>query len=160
MFSGESSTERLKISYFKRKQLIRSDEWANSDPYEQSLRGSVEAVDWIADNILRVGRAPSDQPFEDQLILLNNTDEELKYVEVDYGRSQAFHVFDLAPKTKVVLHASPEFKPDRSSNYYLGYGGKSQSGKEFEGTLEQKQRTSRADGRLIFQIVINQMDLR
>lgn len=153
-------TERLKVQYFKGHEVISANQWENSDQYEPSLREGLQSVEWVGDNVLRIGRDRSDQPFNDELIVSNNTNEYLKYLEVDYGRYESSHVFDLAPQSQITLHASPEFKPDRSSNYFLGYGGTTQSGKKFEGTMESKQRKSPRDGPLQFHITIKTNDLR
>jgi hypothetical protein len=154
------NTERLKILYLRRQDVVFSHEWENSDQYEPSLRDGIEVVEWISNNVLRIGRDRSDQPFSDELIVSNATDQNLKYVEVDYGKYESFHIFDLAAKTQVTLQASPEFKPDHSSNYFLGYGGKTENGTEFHGNMEEKQRKSPADGPLKFQIAIKTRDLR
>jgi hypothetical protein len=152
--------EHLKITYFNRDRVIQVADWVNSDQYESPLHDRIENVEWVADNVLRIGRLPSAQPFDDELIVSNNTNESLPYLEVDYGKFQSFHVFDLAPGSQTTLRASPEFKPDRSSNYFLGYGGKTESGKEFHGTMEAKERASPADGPLKFKITINTTDFR
>jgi hypothetical protein len=152
--------ERLKITYFKRGEVIDAGEWVNSDQYEPSLRNGIEVVEWIGENVLRIGRDRSDQPFDDELIVSNDSDESLQYLEVDYGRYQSFHVFDFAPRSQTRLRASPEFRPDHSSNYFLGFGCKTKTGKEFHGNMEGKKRTSAADGPLKFKITINATDFR
>jgi hypothetical protein len=153
-------TERLRVQYFKKQEVISAIQWENADEYEPSLREGLQSVEWVGDNVLRIGRNRSDQLFNDELIVSNNTIESLRYLEIDYGRYESFHVFDLAPKSKITLHASPEFKPDRSSNYFLGFGGITQSGKKFEGKMESKQRKSPSDGPLKFDITIKGSDLR
>lgn len=157
---GGGSTERLKVQYFKGREQIYTYEADNSDQYEPSMRRGLQVVEWVADNVLRMGEDKSAQPFDDELIFSNDTDEYLKYLEVSYGRFEALRVFDLAPKSSVVLRASPGFKPDGSSRYFLGYGGVTQGGKSFGGAAEAKQRKSPADGPLRFQITINAEDLR
>jgi len=152
--------EHLKITYFNRDRIIYVADWVNSDQFESPLRDRIETVEWVADNVLRIGRVRSDQPFDDELIVSNNTDESLQYLEVDYGKFQSFHVFDLAPRSQTTLRASPEFMPDHSSNYFLGYGGKTKTGREFHGTMEARQRASPADGPLNFKIRINTTDFR
>ncbi len=154
------STERIRVQYFKRQELVHSYESKNSDQYEPSLLEGLQVVEWVSDNVLRTGRERSDQPFNDELIIFNNTDENIKHVGVSYGKFETFRAFDLAPGSQVKLLASPEFKPDHSSNYFLGYGGMTQSGKKFEGAMESKQRKSPADGPLKFQITIKAKDLR
>jgi hypothetical protein len=148
-------TERLKIQLFKDQTVIESLEAENSDQYEYSLRKGIEVVEWVGDNILRIGENSSDQPFYDELIVLNNLDENLRRVGVSYGRFESFRILDLRPGSKVILRASPGFKQDGSSKYFLGYGGITQSGKRFEGVMESKQRKSPGDGPLKFQITIN-----
>ncbi len=153
-------TERLKVVFFKGQEIIHAYESENSDQYEPSIRDRMQVVDWVNDNVLRIGEDRSDQPFYDELIVSNNTDEYLKYISVGYGRFESFWAFDLAPGSQVTLRASPRFKPDRSSNYFLGYSGMTQSGKKFHGTMENKQRKSAADGPLKFQITISSKDLK
>lgn len=152
--------EHLKITYFDRDQIVHVADWVNSDQFESSLRDGIETVEWVADNVLRIGRARLDQPFDDELLVSNNTNESLQYLEIDYGKFESFHVFNLAPGSQTTLRASPEFKPDYSSNYFLGYGGKIKAGREFHGTMEAKERRSPADGPLTFKITIETTDLR
>jgi hypothetical protein len=151
-------TERLKVQYFKGQEVVYSYESENSDQYEPSMREGMQVVEWVSNNVLRVGRDRSDQPYSDELVIANNTGEYIKHVGVSYGRYESFQVFDLAPGNVVTLYASPEFKPDRSSNYFLGYGGMTQSGKRFEGGMESKQRKSPDEGALTFHIPINERD--
>ena len=149
------NTERLKIQLFKHQTVIETLEDENSDQYEFSMRKGIEVVEWIGDNILRMGENSSDQPFYDELIVSNTLDENVRHVGVSYGRFESFRILDLRPGSKVILRASPGFKPDGSSRYFLGYAGTTQSGKNFEGVMESKQRKSPNDGPLKFQITIN-----
>jgi hypothetical protein len=153
-------TERLKIQYFRNDKVVFSHQFDNSAQYEPSLRTGLESVEWVTSNVLRMGRDSSDQPFNDELIVTNSTKETLEYLEVNYGRHESFHVFDMAPKTQIILLASPGFKPDGSSNYSLGFGGKTQSGKTFEGTHRLNPRKSPAEGLLKFDITLKSSDLR
>src|SRR5574341_892677 len=84
----------------------------------------------------------------------------LKYVGISYGRYESFDILDLAPGNQVMLRASPRFKPDGTSNSYLGYGGMAQSGRKFDGAIEGKKRISPADGPLKFLITISSKDLK
>lgn len=150
--------ERLKVQYFKGQEIIYGYESENADQYEPSILEGMQVIEWVSDNVLYVGRDRSDQPFNDELIISNNTDEYLRHLGVSNGRFESFRVFDLAPGHQLTLLASPGFKPDRSSNYFLGYGGMTQSGKKFEGAMESKQRKSPADGPSKFHITINAKD--
>jgi hypothetical protein len=148
-------TEQVRIQFFKGQEIIRTDTWENSDQYELSFLDTAPVIEWVGDNVLRMGLDRSDQPFFDELIASNNTDEYLKDVGVSYGRYESFQVLDLAPRSQVTLRASPGFKPDGTSNSYLGYGGMTKSGRKFVGTMEGKKRTSSADGPLKFLIMID-----
>ena len=152
--------DHIKVQYFKGQEVIGNYENQDEDQYESSVREGTQVVEWLGDNVLRMGRDRSDQPFSDELIVSNNTHESLRHLGVSYGKYQSFRVFDIPPRSQVTLYASPEFKPDHTSNYSLGYGGQTQSGKTFEGTLNGKQRKSPADGQLKFDIRIEPQDLR
>lgn len=135
-------------------------EWKNPYQYEPTFRESCPIIEWIDDTVLRMGGDRSDQPFYDRLIIYNNTDKRLKHIGVTYGRFESFRIFDLAPGKEITLEGSPGFKPDGTSNFWIGYGGASQDGREFHGNIEKKQRTSPSDGPLTFQITINEKDLK
>jgi hypothetical protein len=152
--------ERLQIKYLMSGKVINSNEWRNSDQYEPSLADSIQSVEWISDNVLRMGRKLGTQPFQDSLVVMNNTSQPLKYLELDYGKNQSFHVFDLAPGEHLLLSASPEFKEDGSSNYFLGFGGESSDGRRFEGTRETEKRQSPNAGPLRFEVTITPIDFR
>jgi hypothetical protein len=153
-------TEHGKFQFFKGPELIRKYEWEESDQYEPSFRETTPVIEWVTNRVLRMGEDRSNQPFSDELIVSNNMGEDLKYLDVSYGKYESFWVFDLEPGGQVTLQASPGFKPNGTSNYFVGYGGQTKSGKEFAGTLENKQRKSQADGPLKFQIMISARNLR
>lgn len=149
------------VQFFRGQEVVHTYEWNNSDQYEPTFRESYPVIEWVADRVLRMGDDRSDQPFYDELIVSNKTDEQLRYVSVSYGRFELFWVFDLAPKSEVRLRASPAFKPNGSSNYFLGYGGMSRSGVKFEGPpMEKSRRKSPNDGPLTFRIDIAPKVLR
>lgn len=152
--------EHVRFQFFKRQEIVHTYVWENSDQYEPSFRDTAPVIEWVDDNVLRKGEDSSNQPFHDDLIVTNNTDEYLKYVGVSYGRYESFDVFDLAPRGQVTLLASPRFKPDGTSNFSLGYGGMTQSGQKFEGVMEGKKRSSPADGQHKLQVTINSNDLK
>jgi hypothetical protein len=153
-------TEHATVQFFKRQELVYGYVWENSDQYELAFRDTASVIEWVGNNVLRMGESTSDQPFRDEVVVLNNTDESLKYIGVSYGRYESFWVFDLASKSSVVLRASPRFKPDGTFNSYLGYSGVTLSGKKFEGTLEGKKDRFPTQGPLKLQISITLKDLR
>ena len=152
--------DHIKLDYFKGQQIIYSEQMEDEDVYERSVRESSENIDWVADNVLRMGTDPSGQPFNDEFIIRNNTNESLKYVGISYGKYQHFRLFDVAPGSQLRIQALPDFKQDGTSNYFLGYAGRTESGKRIEGTKESKQRKSPADGPMKFEIPINATDLQ
>jgi hypothetical protein len=148
-------TDHGRIQFFKGQEVIHIYEWEESDQYEATSRENKPLVEWVADNVLRLGEDISDQPFSDEFIVSNNTDEYVKYMSIGYGKNELFWIFDLEPRKQIVLSASPGFKPDGSSNYFLGYGGTTRSGKEFQGVMDSKQRKSPAEGALKFEVNIS-----
>src|SRR5574341_1156777 len=71
-------TEHVRVQYFKGQEIIRTYVWENSDQYELSFRDAAPVIEWVDDNVLRMGENRSDQPFYDELIVSNDTDEYLK----------------------------------------------------------------------------------
>jgi len=152
--------EHVKVEFLKGQEIINSYESRNPYQYEPTFHQAWPVIEWVSDSVLRMGQDRSDQPFYDELVLSNNTNEPIKYVGISYGRFESFWIFDLASKGQITLRASPRFKPDHSSNYFLGYSGVTESGKKFEGTGQSKQRKGPSDGPLKLQITINNNDLR
>jgi hypothetical protein len=154
-------TEHVEIRFFKGEEVIYSYVWENFDQYEPSFRDTAPIIEWVDNNVLRMGEDRSDEPFFDELIISNNTDEYLKNVGVSYSRYESFDAFDLAPRSQIMLRASPGFKPSSGApNWSLGYSGMTQGGRNFVGTMEGKKRTSPSDGPLKFLIAINPKDLK
>ena len=153
--------EQCKIQYFKGQQKIGGYETrCREDEYESSLAEGWQVVEWPADNVARIGRDRSDQPFGDELLVSNKTEDFLKQLGIGYGRFQDFEIFDLPPGETLTLSASPEFKPDGTSNYEVTYNGITQDGNTFAGVLEKKRRSSAADGPLRFEITIDSNSYR
>lgn len=151
--------ERVKIQYFKGQETIDTEEWDNPYQYEPTFRQAMPVVEWVDDNVLRMGENRSKQPFNDELIVFNNTDEYIKWVKVNYGKFEWFQVFDLAPQSQVTLHASPGFVSRGSSRDFLGYSGMTASGKKFQSLMQSKKRKSPDEGPVKLQIAINPKDL-
>lgn len=151
--------EHLKIEYFKGQKNIGTYETDSSDDYEVSLGEGLQVVEWVGENVVRLGRDRSQQPFSDELLISNKTGELINYLDIGYGRFQSFRIFDLPAGQTLSLSASPEFKPDGTSNYFLSYVGNTQSG-IIEGVLKEKQRSSSTDGPLRFQITLDSNSFR
>lgn len=67
--------------------------------------------------------------------------------------------FRSPPHGRATLLASPRFKPDGSSNWFLGVGGETKDGRKCELAMELKKRASSAEGPLKFNIMIEPKDL-
>jgi hypothetical protein len=153
-------TEQGKIQIFKGREVVYKHDWKRTDTWEPTFADANPIVEWVGDTVVRMGQDTSDQPFSDEFVITNTTDEYLSYVEVNYGKYESLRVFDIAPGDETTLHASPMFKPDGSSNYFFSYGGTTRSGKKFTGGGEDKQRQSPAGGQLKFQITTTPKDLK
>lgn len=152
-------TEVTEVKVLKGNEIVLTSKWEDSDQYEPTFSETKPRIEWINDAVLRMGEDTSDQPFSDEIVISNDSDEPLKYLNVGYGKSELFWVFDLPPKASITLRASPRFKPDGTSNFFVGYGGMSQNGKKFEGTKTGRERKSPTEGPLKFELKIGRTDL-
>lgn len=152
-------TEHAKFQFLKGQEVIHEYEGEETDKFEPSFHDSYPVIEWVDNNVLRMGKEHLGQPFYDELIVSNNTEEHIKYLDVSYGKNEMFWVFDLAPRSQVTLQASPGLN-GTVFNYSLGYGGATESGREFHDAMESKKRKTIADGPLKFQITITPRDLQ
>jgi len=152
--------EHCKIQYFKGRDEIGGYETnCRQDEHESSLAEGWEVVEWMAENVGRIGRDRSDQPFEDKLSVSNKTGEVIRKLGLGYGRFQSFEIFDLLPNETITFSASPEFKPDGSSSYFVSYAGNTPS-RLVEGVVKAKERKSPKEGPLQLQITIDSNSFR
>ena len=149
-----------KIELLKGEEVVSCREWNFKDNWETTFIDANPVIQWVGDSVLRMGDDTFDQPLLNDLIISNNSDEFLQHIGVSNGKYEQFYVFDIAPKKQITLRLSPHIKPDGSSNYSTGYGGKTATGKVFDGVMEQKQRKSPVDGSMKYHIDINSNDLR
>ncbi len=132
-------TEQGKERVSKGQETIYSNEWNYRDNWEPTFIDRNPVVEWVDDNILRQGGDNSHQPFTDELMVTNATNETIKFLGISCGKYENFDVFGLAAGDRVVLRPSPGLNPDVSGNFELGFGGQTQSGRRFQGTLKEKQ---------------------
>ena len=149
-----------KVQFFKGQEVIDTNEWQRKDNFEPTFIDAHPNIEWIGDNVLRMGGDRPDEHHAAGLIISNNTAEPLRYIGVSCSKYESFEVFDIAPGSQIMFVIAPTFQPDELSTYALGYGGETQSGKKFEGVTAQGQRRSPADDSLTFQIAVNAKDLR
>jgi hypothetical protein len=153
-------TEIFNAQFFKGQEIVLAYDAENSDRFEPSIRQGLQIIEWVDDNVLTMREFQSNQPFDDIFIITNNTDDNIKYLNISYGNFDSYIIFDMAPKTQLKVRASPAFRRDGSSNDSLGFGGKTQNGKKFEGDLSKLQRKSPADDPYTYEITVNSHDLK
>lgn len=132
-------TDQGSIQVLKGQETVHEDHWNYRDSWDPSFIDRNPVIEWVGDNILRMGADNSGQPFVNELIVANETSEHVKYFSLSCGKYENFKIFDLTPGSRVVLRPSPGLNPDTSGNISWGYLTLTQSGKNFQGALEQKQ---------------------
>lgn len=150
--------ESAKIQVFKGKEVIYCNEWKRRDNWESTFIDAHPIIEWVDDNALRMGKDRSTESLSNQLVISNNTGEPLKHMVVSCGKYENFYIFDLPPNSHLTLYPSPGLNPDSSKNYFLGYGGKTQSGKKFSGVLEKRKPPAGESERL--DISVSTQDLK
>lgn len=153
------SLEKAKVQFLKGAEVVDAYELQQQDQWEHTPSSLLSVVEWLDDNVLRLGWERTSEGVKDELIVSNATDENLKYVSISYSRGENFMVFDVAPGSQVTLHANPWFTT-KGSNVSFGYSGKTQSGKKFSNVVEGPERLSPATGPLRFEIKVTAQDLQ
>jgi hypothetical protein len=148
-------TDQGSIKVLKGSETVYAEDWNYRDNWDPSFIERNPVIEWVEDNVLRMGGDKSGQPFTNELIISNDTEEHLKHIGVSCGKYETFKVFDIGPRSTVVLHPSPGLHSDVSGDFSVGYGGVTLSGKAFSGALQQKQPNSS----LKLQIRVSPQDL-
>ena len=151
-----------KIELLKGDEIVDSRDWDINDNFETTFIDGTPVIEWTGNNVLRMGRR-QEGLFLDEVVVSNNTGENLKYVGISSDKHEELTVFDLAAGDRITLRSSPVPRwtdGNGSIKYTVGYGGKSQTGKGFSGFVDESQRKVSAEGPARFQIVIRQEDLR
>lgn len=137
---GEFYVQEVKIEALKESQVIFADNnFYRADPYETSFLQAYPTYEWLNDYTLRLGES-STQPFYDEIIISNDTEEQLYFLILRYGKYERFLIFDLTSKQKVQLKASPQLRKEHPATMvtYNAYT----NGHSFSGSAgELKQRT-------------------
>ena len=147
-----------KVQFLKGQEVISTNEWQRKDNFESTFIDANPVIEWVGENILRMGRDPAGQGFSNELIISNDTDESIRQVGVSRGKYEQFEVFDLGPRQQVSVRSYPELNQDVSADYSLGYAGRTQSGRRFEGVLTERKPTGDEPVRL--RINVKAQDLR
>jgi len=132
-------TDQGSIQVLKGTETVYAYDWNYRDNWDPSFIDRNPVIEWVGNNVLRMGGDNSKEPFSDELIISNETSEHVKHIGVSCGKYEHFDVFDLSPRGEVVLRPSPGLNPDVSGNISWGYGVETQSGKAFQGAIQQKQ---------------------
>jgi hypothetical protein len=154
-----SYTEHGKITASRGKVVICTYEWDNSEEFGATFLELNTVIEWVGENAIRVGGDRSDQPFLDTLVVTNNSNERIKYIELSYGRAETFWIFDIDPNATVSVKASPNVKPDPSLLHdNVGFGGETVNGNKFRGVA--KGHRSGGNKAQQVEIAISQTDLK
>ena len=151
-----------KVELLKGDEILYSNAWDFNDNFEATFIDGTPVIEWAGNNVLRMGRGIAGLPFVDEVAILNDSGENLKYIHVALDKHEQLMVLDLAAADKITVRASPIPRWTDShgaSKYSLGYGGTSETGKRFSGALDESQRIASADGAARFPIVIRREDL-
>ena len=151
--ASRQSLDKAKFQFFHGNEIIDSWDWEQEDAWEPSFN-SLLPIQWVDDNVLHIGGKRGDAKFFDELIVSNNTGEDLKYVTVSYDRSDVFKTFGMAPGSEVKLSATPWFTV-KGGEFSFGYTGMTQNGKAVENIITSGERTSPSTGSLKFHIAIS-----
>jgi hypothetical protein len=105
-----SSSERVILTVFKGQSVyFVKTPFFGEDGFDLHFKGAYPVVQWVNNFTLRMGGNLSAQPFVDEIRISNGTKEEFGVVEIFYGRSERFLIFDFEPGAHLVLSASPQF---------------------------------------------------
>ncbi len=151
-------TESGKIQVFKGQGVIYAHEWKVRDNWDTTFIGANPVIEWVGDNVLRMGLDRSKESLSNQLVISNKTDESLKQMSVSCGKYESFYIFSLPPHSQVTLYPAPELNPDVSGNYSFGYAGEALNGKSFSGVLRHQKPAAGNSVRM--EITVNDQDLK
>src|SRR5436190_6833001 len=71
-------TDQGTIQFFKGGEIITKREWNYRDNWESTFIDANPSIEWVGDNVLRMGLSNAGQPFTDELIVSNMTKQNLK----------------------------------------------------------------------------------
>jgi hypothetical protein len=84
---------------------------------------------WVSSSILRFGRKDSLPPSQhDEVIVANETDQTLTYLRLNAGKYEIFLLFEVAPKSSLILNVQPQSDEGADSSY-IGSKGRFDDGK-------------------------------
>ena len=132
-------TDQGSVQVLKGQEIVYSNDWNYRDNWESSFIDSFPVIEWVGNNVLRMGHDISKQPFTNELTISNQTAEYLKHIGISVRKNEHFDAFDIPPGNSVTVRSSPGFDPTPVKEVSIGYGGETSSGKRFVGTLQQEQ---------------------
>src|SRR4030095_8854797 len=128
-----------KDQIMKQLEVVDSNEWKRHDTFELTFIQANPVVEWVGNNVLRMGQAQEGQPFLDEVVVSNNTDQLLKMVTVGGSKFEDFSIMDLAPRDRISLQTLPFstlVEADGSTKYSLIYTVNTQDGEKFVRRLD------------------------
>jgi hypothetical protein len=132
-FGGFSQSGKIQV--LKGNEVIYERDLEYQDHWEPTFIDANPIIEWVDSNILRMGSDRSKESVSNHLVVSNNTAEVLSQMDVSCGRYESYLIFNVPPNSQLSLY--PNLNPN-ADEYGLGYGGQSQSGKNFSGVLRYK----------------------
>jgi hypothetical protein len=151
-----------KVQIMKKLEVVDSNEWKRHDTFELTFIQANPVVEWVGNNVLRMGQTQEGQPFLDEVVVSNNTDQLLKMVTVGGSKFEDFSIMDLAPRDRISLQTLPFstlVEADGSTKYSLIYTVNTQDGEKFVRRLDVAPTRPREAGRVVFNVEIGEKDL-
>ena len=148
--------EQAKVEVFKAQEVVYKWEFENKDTWEDNFISTNPVIEWVGDNVLRMGGERPLDSRSDQLLISNKTIESFKHMSVVCGKHESFKIFNVPPNSQFTLSLTPRLCL-YGSKYSLGYGGETLSGKYFSGALQQEKAPETNSMRL--EITVDDQDL-
>jgi hypothetical protein len=144
--------ETVSMQVLKGSKIFLTEEsFFEAEPFEAKFPKAYPTLEWINDFTFHLVEASSHQSIHDTIVVTNRSNEEIKYIALNYGRYERYLIFNLAPQAKVAVETlSQATVSDRA---YVGYRGTTLSGRSFEDVNKQFQRKT-PNGGLDFSIEI------
>lgn len=134
------SLDEARFQFLKGQEVVETWDWKQPDQYEPDF-DSLLPIEWLNDQVVVISAKPVKARFADELIVTNNSGENVKHMSIAYGRAGSYWIFDLAPGKQITIRAHPWFTV-KGDEFRFGYGGITQTGKSFVAVINAGERLS------------------
>jgi hypothetical protein len=152
------------IQYLKGADVVYSRKWDYTDSMEDTVMGMHENITWLGNNVLLMGgHDRTGDKLMDEVTISNTTLEHLNYVDLSLAKYSHLTVFDLPPaekvKVRVPLIGSWRYTAGEINSSF-GFGGQTQSKKEFSGTRRESKKMASPNDAANVLLEITQADIK